>query len=166
MNKKLFTFLGISFLSLGSALMLDKTDVLLTRADPNGTAYTITMGSGQRYGVDSDYSTYIRFGLQTSTAVNGASFIIYDAEAYAEEMSVGYEIFEAHNLDSFTCSISVFSPKSAPFVKLNGFFIGGDISSELNFNHNSQDGNFYNFSIGCYGYDTFSLETISVTYYC
>ena len=125
MNKKLFTLLGISFITLGSALILDKTDALLTKADPNGTAYTITMGSGQMYGVESG-DTYISFGLQTETVVNGASFIIFDADAYAEEIFVGSDMFEAHNLDSFTCSISVFSPKSAPFVKLNGFFIGWD----------------------------------------
>ena len=166
MNKKLFTLLGISFLTLGSVLMLDKTNVLLAKADPNGTAYTITMGSGQMYVVNSDWNTYISFGLQTETVVNGASFIIFDAEAYAEEISFDYGMFEAHNLDSFTCSIGVFSPKSEPSVKFNGDFIGWDYSSELNFNHNSQDGNFFNFNIGCYGYDTFNLDTISVTYYC
>lgn len=165
MNKKLFTLLGISFLTLASALMLDKTDVLLTKANPNGTAYTITMGSGQMHDVDSG-DTYISFDLQTETVVNGASFIIYDAEAYAEEISFDFGMFEAHNLYSFTCSISVYSPKSEPSVKFNGDFIGWDYSSELNFNHNSQDGNFYKFNIGCYEYDTFSLETISVTYFC
>ena len=181
MKKKLIVISSLLALTLASTIMLSNVDTLLTKADPEGIKYTLHMGYD--YVVDGEYGQwdkYMNFDLGKENPETGTYFSIRNGHVVADEVLKDTNeqfIFLANtkyggNSVNLTIPITVFSPKSEPFVSISGKFAkdGGELGDfeEINYRNGSyrSDG-FYDFIISSEKeFSTMYLFDVSVTYYC